>query len=407
MHHARRALAPLLLGLCAATGTAQTTPVVAAETSRAGMPANPAMFLPGLTSGPVIGATWDPAIDHTTFMPAATLDAIALSAAPANISFGPPLGTLLGDFASPTLFVSGPASARFAIPFPNDARLTGLTLCSQGLSVDATRVRLTNALDLTIGDLQPLYTEIATTLDGMLRAAVPPATSLAIYSSQDFATQTFVRNPSCWAASLDLTGISPWNQAHAQLRAGTLISPRHIAFARHYPLSTTPGNNQIAFVTDQDVTVIRQVVGVAYPAADIGIGVLDADVPPSIAFYKVLPRDWNTYFLRSRGLPMLHLDQEEKALVRDMQQLTTRSANCWHTLPTDPLRRAFAEDVIGGDSGNPAFLLIGGEPILMLTHHTTAYGPFYGRYHDEVNMAMTQLGGGYQLTELDLSARTP
>ena len=59
--------------------------------------------------------------------------------------------------------------------------------------------------------------------------------------------------------------------------------------------------------------------------------------------------------------------------------------------------------VISGDSGNPAFLLIDDEPVLMLTHFFAVYGPFYTSSFDEVNAAMTALGGGYQLTEINLT----
>ena len=99
---------------------------------------------------------------------------------------------------------------------------------------------------------------------------------------------------------------------------------------------------------------------------------------------------------------MLHLDQEEKALVRDMQTLGGASTYVAHKSPVSPLRFQFTETLIGGDSGNPAFIVIGGEAVLMLTHHFATSGPFYTAWLDEVNTAMTTLGGGYQLTGFDL-----
>ena len=38
------------------------------ETIRAGAPANPSALLPGQSNGPVLGMSWDPRIDHTSFM---------------------------------------------------------------------------------------------------------------------------------------------------------------------------------------------------------------------------------------------------------------------------------------------------------------------------------------------------
>ena len=252
------------------------------------------------------------------------------------------------------------------------------------------------------GSAAQVYDLIADPFDALLAAAQPPAVSKRLYTTQDFGTQTFVRNPDCWAASLDLTGISPWNQAHANTRAGTLVSPRHVVFAQHYPLSTTPGNNAIAFVTADDVTVIRHVVAVTYPAVDIGVGLLDADVPAEIGFHSVLPTDWADHMWETLRLPMLHLDQEEKALVRDMLTLTPTSTYVNHTGPSLMLRSQFAEVLISGDSGNPAFLVIDGQAVLMLTHHFATSGPFYTRWFTQVNAAMTTLGGGHQLTEFDL-----
>ena len=258
-----------------------------------------------------------------------------------------------------------------------------------------------NALVATT--LAPLFDEMSASFDAKLATAGLPATAKPIYSSQDFVNQIFVRNPAGWAAGLDLTGISPWNQAYAQLRAGTLVSPRHVIFAEHYRLSTTPGSNEIVFVTAQNVTITRRLVATAFPIGDVGVGVLDADVPPEISFYKVLPQDWRDYLLRTADLPMLHLDQEEKALVRDMGNLPVGSGRMSHRAPFDPVRLQYSETLVGGDSGNPAFVLFGTEPVVVLTHFTANMGPFYTKHAALVNQAMSQLGGGYQLTEIDLA----
>jgi CubicO group peptidase (beta-lactamase class C family) len=124
---------------------------LAVETSRVGSPPNPDVLLPGVTSGPAIGATWDPVIDHAAFLPGAQLDALAVAAAPLNVP-APPYGTILCDvFSSPSALVSGPAGAPFAVPLPDACALLGVTLSAQGLSVDGSTVLLTNALDVTVG----------------------------------------------------------------------------------------------------------------------------------------------------------------------------------------------------------------------------------------------------------------
>jgi hypothetical protein len=124
------------------------------ELVRLGTPANPNVFLPGQTSGPVTGEVWDPVVDHTTFMPAAILDIMAVSfLGPVNVPI-PGIGTMLCETISapPLYFFRGP-SIPFKIKIPDICTLVGLSLCTQAGSVDGNRlVKLTNALDITIGN---------------------------------------------------------------------------------------------------------------------------------------------------------------------------------------------------------------------------------------------------------------
>jgi hypothetical protein len=70
-------------------------------------------------------------------------------------------------------------------------------------------------------------------------------------------------------------------------------------------------------------------------------------------------------------------------------------------------RYALWENIVGGDSGHPSCIIINNQLVIM----TCTYGgwsgqiagPNYLAYHTEINAAMTSLGGGYQLTEIDLS----
>jgi hypothetical protein len=139
---------------CPTVEVCSSPPTQAMEVSRAGTPPNPAAFLPGVTTAPIVGRTWDPVIDHASFLPAAAVDLVAVTLAPANLPI-PPYGTLLCDVLTPPLmlFTSPGPGAPFSIPIPCSCDLIGLGLCSQGASVDAggATVLLTNALDITIG----------------------------------------------------------------------------------------------------------------------------------------------------------------------------------------------------------------------------------------------------------------
>lgn len=254
---------------------------------------------------------------------------------------------------------------------------------------------------------------IATTIDSRI-AGKTPAVALPIFSLQDHTNGLYARNPDCWAADLDLTPISPWNSVGGIYEAGILVSPRHILFATHFQLEV---GATVRFVTSNNVVVERTMTAKAslpyvpyYP--DITIGVLDSDVPGSISFAKVLPDNWSTKIVTGSALriPTLTLDQEEKALVTDLQTIGSSpwmyGSSVTFMRPTDATRLAFYEDKISGDSGNPACLVIDGQLVLLCVW--TFGGPGAGTgvtaFRSGINTVMTSLGGGYQLTDVDLSA---
>lgn len=254
------------------------------------------------------------------------------------------------------------------------------------------------------------------------RIAGKSVTARPIFTTQNHAAATYVRNPNCWAADINLTCISPWNSTGGAGLAGTLISPRHVLFCEHYNFHPSAGAT-IRFVAQDNTVVTRTITALlAHPDyvpfyPDITIGVLDSDVPGSIAFAKILPQNWRTYFpsvggpfisqssFGPRGLPALALDQEEKALVTDWRNAMEDTGINQFSKPTNAQRLVFYEDIIPGDSGNPAFLIINNELVVLNTW--TYGGPGMGTHlvphKNAINTMMTQLGGGYQLTEVNLT----
>jgi hypothetical protein len=249
------------------------------------------------------------------------------------------------------------------------------------------------------------------------------ATALRIFTSQDHTNQVYVRNPNVWCADLVapvLTCLSPWNSTGANTMAGTLISPRHIIFAAHYQIAT---GATVRFVK-ADGTVVNKVMTAKlthpnytpyYP--DITIGVLDSDVPSGISFARILPANIAPK-LPSFGmvignqwcnLPSLTLDQEEKALVTnyyaDQIQFVGQLASRFTNPVLGTLRAPFFENKIVGDSGNPALLIINDTPVIVCvwTSGGAGSGTAIANHKTAINTMMTTLGGGYQLTEIDLS----
>ncbi len=145
---------------------------------------------------------------------------------------------------------------------------------------------------------------------------------------------------------------------------------------------------------------------------DLTVGLLDSDVPTNrISFARVLPDNYADYIRTGERLPAIRLDQEEKALVGDVWRVTSQSGKAFTScaVPVDATRFAFYERIVLYDSGNPCFLWINGQPVLLTVW--TRGGPGSGTsvtaFKNDINQLMSDLGGGYQLTEIDLSGFIP
>ena len=122
--------------------------VRAQQSVRSGLPPNPNALLPG-TNRPVLGTTWDPRVDHTSFMPAATLDMLAAGWTPTNAAS--PYGTLLCALPAPFSRFSAPGQP-FALVIPSNCSLMDVFIYCQGAAIDIhSGIGLTNAIDLRIG----------------------------------------------------------------------------------------------------------------------------------------------------------------------------------------------------------------------------------------------------------------
>jgi hypothetical protein len=141
---------------------------------------------------------------------------------------------------------------------------------------------------------------------------------------------------------------------------------------------------------------------------DVTIGVLDSDLP--LKFHKVLPKrtDWEQYLI---GSLCVSTNQFRQVVIRRIARITPRDAPTKRvdiqfgyvsSIPT-----FYQPSLIGGDSGNPTFLIIRGEPVLIETHTSggPGSGPFFAipEIYDQINQAMFELGGGHQLTPIEIN----
>jgi hypothetical protein len=217
----------------------------------------------------------------------------------------------------------------------------------------------------------------------------------------------WTRNINVWTNSLDLTGLAVNINGLGGVGGGTLITRKHILLSNHVPYPELPAT--IHFVDGNSTYAEYKIIKVRQVSeTDMKIGELDREVDPSFKVYKVLPSNFRSWL--PGKFHVLFSDFEKKALIGELIQLhklidgvaceVAESAN-------DVLSRYF-ERPTGGDSGNPVFTLINGEPVLIggwsrLWGARTAVATFIPDHYDALNETIWSLSPGYQAQQADLS----
>lgn len=217
------------------------------------------------------------------------------------------------------------------------------------------------------------------------------------------------RNVNCWVKSLDLTGYAACNVPLGGVGGGTLITKKHVLLANHVPYAAVPF--MIFFINNNNVSLIYNVVKTKRVGnTDILIGELDKEVDASLKVSSILPANYLKYFDKTVKCPVLHSDQERKALIADYGNVEVVDNSTCVTImpPTSADRLAYYEQVIGGDSGNPVFTIINNEAVLIGGWYKQWYGggglaTLLPSYISDINSTISSLSSGYKVTEADLS----
>jgi hypothetical protein len=136
---------------------------------------------------------------------------------------------------------------------------------------------------------------------GLIEGARTGNDDTALFSSINHSTQSYVLNPSCWAAGWDFSGVAVWNsRSNDTRRAGTAITRRHIWLAWHYRLQA---GDTIRFRRPDGTVDTHTILAInpgndfnsCYPmhevvaVGDFCIAVLDRYLHESIAVYPIAP----------------------------------------------------------------------------------------------------------------------
>jgi hypothetical protein len=235
-----------------------------------------------------------------------------------------------------------------------------------------------------------------------------PSTAIPLWTTRTPSTQTYVRNLGCWGADIDLTPHAAYNSVTWDYQPGiggiTLISPRHVIGAAHTGLPNVGATYH--FVSADNVVCSRTVTAaVNIGTTDVRIGVLSSDVDAGISFCRVLPAAWAAKLptLSTRQIAAARITRQQKLVVHELHSLG--DVVSMHQ-PRSSTRSSFFIEAENGDSGSPLFLVIDGKPVLLTTLYSSSTGPSIISHRAAINAAMTALGGGYQLSDVNLSAFT-
>jgi Cadherin domain/Calx-beta domain/Putative peptidoglycan binding domain len=255
-----------------------------------------------------------------------------------------------------------------------------------------------------------LFEHLQEQVDDRIEQVTANDTSKQLFTTRGNLTSPWLRNTNVWTNNqtpIDFTGMSPWNSRGGYTQAGTLITPRHIALAHHYALGV---GDTVLFVASDNTVVTRTVSDVQRVlSTDISIAKLSSDVPETITHYPILSTsDYIMYLgdddMFSQTIPVVMFDQEDKALIGDTSKnYLTNQINILHVQSFIASRSNFNETLIGGDSGNAGFVLIGDKPVLILTHYSAFYGPSYAHYKEDIQDVVDNMGETYELSTIDLN----
>ena len=224
-----------------------------------------------------------------------------------------------------------------------------------------------------------------------------------------------VANTNCWAADIPLGSQSPYNSSAGLFRSGTVISERHIVFAAHFPI---PEGASLYFHASDGHVLTNSLAASVNVAGDIQLGILSNIVDTNfVHIAKVLPDDYASYVGTGKFLPALLLNRHDDCLVEEISDLTAKEMRLNRIV--SGLRSSYSGKVFTNDSGNPAYIVFGNEPVLLFELHggyggdgVNGYvgmgGPALHMHKTMIQDAMDELCNqfsfpGCSLQEIDLS----
>ena len=262
----------------------------------------------------------------------------------------------------------------------------------------------------------------------------PDGNPARVASTNWATTQPLVRNTNFWLHfAPEITAIperfvttaTGGTNAYKLNGQGALsaISPRHIMTVDHMLGVSNTNDLHVLFIDDRGSNVVRSVIGVVeLPNVDLDVGILDADLPPTVHPFKFLPLGYTNYLPELmlsgwKGKVQLIVCDQWRYLKPALWLMTVNSGQFHLVNYTDDspiwLGTNGNRVHIGGDSGCPFMALVGTNLVYISAYDTDTAGPDASSYAPDINTAMHylstnyQAGSDYQLKTYDLSDFVP
>jgi len=191
--------------------------------------------------------------------------------------------------------------------------------------------------------------------------------------------------------TIDLSGVAFDND-----RTATLIAPRHVLMSKHFGRKV---GTRMVFHDRSGRPHEGFVVASRSGPNDIAVGQLNRPMP--VRPYRVLSARAD-YGSLLRRVPVVLTNRKGYVFCHEVAAITPGG---WASFGPGQVP-GVAGKLVVGDSGNPGFLLINGEPILIETHTLGGFGagPFVSDPANfaAINRLMGELGSGERLSVLEV-----
>jgi hypothetical protein len=236
-----------------------------------------------------------------------------------------------------------------------------------------------------------------------------------VYSGTNlFHLTNSIWSTNCWLH--DVSGLSATDIGCSNGMGGqglfTMVSPRHYLFATHMH----PESFLAAFLGTNNVIYWRKTLERVDVNSDTSVGILNADLPPSVGYLPVLPKNYGDYIPTKTFTVIQGIGMNQEMLLFSQPMVLGDSPfirwNCQGIIPSG-LSTNWSQPIRGGDSSNPEMLLIKNQLVLVSHNYGVGAGPNYALQIDAINEKMHYLSAkyhlrkNYQLTIYPLSDWTP